>query len=151
MKLIGFFLFCLLFVIALGTSDTPGESLRSGGTLENKYFSSSSILFHYTGLPVIYAEVRGRGRRQQPYRNPLRRLCKQLRLEKKKNCRALKEDGLEVSQPSPLWYSTVSEKATLGLKRRQWKSFPCAISLAGSLLSQRTMFFVQLRAAVGIM
>ena len=109
MKLIGFIIFCLLFVIALGTSDTPKESLRSGGTLENKYFSSSRILFHYTGLPVIYAEVRGRWRRQQPYRNPLRGLRKQLRLEKKKSRRALKDDGLEVSQPSPLWYSTVSE------------------------------------------
>src|SRR3989304_3653065 len=107
MKLIGFFLFCLLFVIALGTSDTADtadtaeESLRSGGSLENKYFSSSSILFHYTGLPVIYAEVTGRRRKQGPYRNPLRRLRKQLRSEKRKSRRALKEDGSEGSKSSP--------------------------------------------------
>ena len=112
MKLIGFFLFCLLFVIALGTSDTADtaeESLRSGGSLENKYFSSSSILFHYTGLPVIYAEVTGRRRRQGPYRNPLRRLRKQLRSEKRKNRRALKADGSEVLQPSAQGDSAVSE------------------------------------------
>ena len=109
MKLIGFFLFCLLFVIALGTSDTQEESLRSGKSLENKYFSSSSILFHYTGLPVIYAEVTGRRRRQGPYRNPLRRLRKQLRAEKRKSRRDLKADGSEVSQPSQQGDSTVSE------------------------------------------
>ena len=39
MKLIGFFLFCMLFVIALGTSDTAEESLRSGESLENKAWS----------------------------------------------------------------------------------------------------------------
>jgi len=109
MKLTGFFLFCLLFVIALGTSDTPEESLRSGESLENKYFSSSSILSHYTGLPVIYAEVAGRRRRQRPYRNPLRRLRKQLRSEKRKSRRDLKADGSEVSQPSQQGDSTVSE------------------------------------------
>ena len=109
MKLTGFFLFCLLFVIALGTSDTPEESLRSGESLENKYFSSSSILSHYTGLPVIYAEVAGRRRRQRPYRNPLRRLRKQLRAEKRKSRRDLKADGSEVSQPSQQGDSTVSE------------------------------------------
>ena len=109
MKLIGFFLFFLLFVIALVTLDTPEESLRSGESLENKYFSSSSILFQYTGLPVIYAEVTGRQRRQRPYRNPLRRLRKQLRSEKRKSRRALKADGSEISQPSPQGDSNVSE------------------------------------------
>src|SRR3990172_9237571 len=104
MRAPGFFLFCLLFVIALGTSDTQEESLRSGESLENKYFS-----FHYTGLPVIYAEVTGRRRRQGPYRNPLRRLRKQLRSEKRKNRRALKADGSEVLQPSAQGDSTVSE------------------------------------------
>jgi len=94
----------LLFVIALGTSDTQEESLRSGESLENKYFS-----FHYTGLPVIYAEVTGRRRRQGPYRNPLRRLRKQLRSEKRKSRRALKEDGSEGSQSSPQGNSNVSE------------------------------------------
>jgi hypothetical protein len=73
MKLMGLFLFSFLAIFSSLLIDTPREQPLSDEIFleQEGSLSSSSTLFQYTGLHVVWAEVNVLRRKQRPYRNPL--------------------------------------------------------------------------------
>jgi IS1 family transposase len=92
MKLMGLFLFSVLAIFSSLLIDTPREQSLSDNIFAEQEVSpsSSSTLFQNTGLRVVWAEVNVLRRKQRPYRNPLRRLRKKLRKDKRMRRRLLK-------------------------------------------------------------
>jgi IS1 family transposase len=99
MRLIGF-LSLFLLVICIGHSEGTVSSHVVAPSIAGKNSSPTCHQSEYAGLPVLWSEVTAQRRKRRPYRDPLRRYRKKLRLEKRKHNRSLKKASQEVCQPS---------------------------------------------------
>ena len=85
MRLIGFYI-GILVTCWFFSLDTPGDKPLNSETFIKKENSQGapSVPFHDPDSPVLWTEVNVLRRKQRPYRNPLRRLRKQLFRKRRK-------------------------------------------------------------------